>query len=227
MAFNRLDAYMDECRALQRGVEDLQIVCGFECDHHPRYVSWYRERLLDSGFADYLAFGVHYLSDSKLTDTFVKKLPATSSWLHIYTDLYIDALKSGLYRFGVHPDLFGVFYTRWDQEAISCSHAILSCAADLQIPLEINGYGCRKPMIDTAEGMRWQYPVRQFWELASQYDLQVIVNSDAHTPEDLDVSGVGAYELAHQCNLELVDWQVELVLRGDSSIQQISPVRRS
>ena len=219
MAFHQLETYMDECRNLQNATQELQIVCGFECDHHPQYTNWYRERLIDSGFADYLIFGVHFLSDSNLSDVFVRKLPATRAWLHTYTDLYLDGLNSGLYQFGVHPDLFGMFYTRWDQEAISCSQAILSCAESANIPLEINGYGCRKPMIETDEGMRWQYPIRQFWELASQYDLQVIVNSDAHRPEDLDISGIGAYELAQQFDLNLVDWQVD-------SSQRVSPVTR-
>lgn len=209
MPISHIDRYMDECRKLQREERGITIVCGFECDHDPHYVSWYKERLIQNGFADYLAFGVHYLETPDGSDTFIRKLPPSAKWLHAYTDKYIDGLLSGTYLFGVHPDLFGMFYTSWDAEAISCSRSILQCAESQQIPLEINGYGCRKPMMESSEGMRLQYPLRQFWELAADYDVPVVVNSDAHRPEDLNLSEVGAFELAAEVGIEPSGWDIE------------------
>jgi histidinol-phosphatase (PHP family) len=209
MDFSQLDVYVQECRNLQRKEKDITILCGFECDHDPRYVSWYREHLHEGNRADYLAFGVHYLDTPEKNDTFVKKLSSDKRWLHTYTDRYINGILSGNYHFGVHPDLFGMFYTTWDAEAISCSKSILEAAASQKLPLEINGYGCRKPMIETTEGKRLMYPLRQFWELATDYTVPIIVNSDAHRPEDLNLHGVGAFELADGLGLQLSGWIVE------------------
>jgi histidinol-phosphatase (PHP family) len=208
MVFEQLHPYMQECRSLQSQETELQILCGFECDHHPQYQNWYKEELIENGFADYVVFGIHYLIGPDGKDTFLKKLPPTSRFLHAYTDMYIAALQSGMYSFGVHPDLFGSFYTEWDQEAISCSKAILSCASETGIPLEINGHGFRKPKIHSSQGKRYQYPLREFWELASSYDVPIIVNSDAHTPANLDISETGALKLANEFGLTLRDWRI-------------------
>ena len=209
MRFNQIEPYIQECRQLQRQETELTILCGFECDHDPEHSAWYNQYLLDSGRADYLAFGVHYLETPDAKDTYIRNLSSQPKWLHTYTDRYIDALMSGNYLFGVHPDLFGMFYTSWDAEAISCSKSIIECAASQKIPLEINGYGCRKPQIRSDEGMRLQYPLRQFWELAAQYPVPIIVNSDAHDPADLNLDGVGAFELARDLHIELSGWTIK------------------
>jgi histidinol-phosphatase (PHP family) len=77
-------------------------------------------------------------------------------------------MATGLFAFVAHPDLFANAYLAWDAEAEACSRAILAAAADLSVPLEINGYGMRKPEIETREGVRRKYPWRRFWELAGE-----------------------------------------------------------
>ena len=208
MRYKQQDSYMHDCRTVQAQRDDLSILCGFECDHDARYLTYYREQLLDSGYADYLIFGLHYLDEPDHGDTYIEHLPPTATWLHSYTDRYIDGLCSGLYLFGVHPDLFGMFYTRWDAEAISCSRSILACAESERIPLEINGYGFRKPLMHCDEGMRIPYPLYQFWDLAAAYDIRVIVNSDTHYPEHMDLSGTGAHELADNRGLKHASWSI-------------------
>lgn len=223
MAFEQLDTYMEECRALQASEPGVRILCGFECDHERQYVGWYQDRLLNSGFADYLAFGIHFLQGPDGRETYIKNLPSEAKWLHTYTDAYIDGLQSGTYAFGVHPDLFGMFYTTWDADAISCSRSIISCAAELGIPLEINGYGFRKPMILAKEGKRLQYPMTRFWELAATYDLPIIINSDAHDPADLDLRSVGAHEMAHEIGIKLSGWHIEGKQEGGTAISIARP----
>ncbi len=208
MPYSSIDTYMTECRQLQSRERGLQILCGFECDHDPRYVAWYRERLLENRFTDYIAFGVHHVDGPDGKETYAPKLPPTKQSLHTYTNRYVDALQSGNYLFGVHPDLFGVFYTRWDDEAASCSREILRCAKDMGIPLEINGYGLRKTPIHTETGPRQPYPLREFWELAAEEEVITIVNSDAHDPRDLDLRGVGAFELAAEMGITVSGWSV-------------------
>ncbi len=57
---------------------------------------------------DYLCFGVHYLLGPDGKETYIKNLPPQKKWLDSYTDAYVDVLKSGLFLFGVYPDLSGI-----------------------------------------------------------------------------------------------------------------------
>lgn len=208
MAYAQIDTYMHQARTLQSEERDIRILCGFECEHDPRYTRWYDENLVQNNYVDFLNFGVHYIEGPDGKETFLRNLPPTKQWLHRYTDMYIDGLQSGLYLFGAHPDLFGMFYTDWDEEAISCSKSLLSCAESVGIPLEINGYGFRKPAIQTAEGKRLQYPMQRFWDLASTYAVKVVINSDAHVPGDLELASVGAFEFARKSDIVVSGWYI-------------------
>ena len=208
MPFSLLNTYMDECRSIQEKERELTIVCGFECDHHPNYTSWYKEQLLENNFADYIALAVHFIKDVDGYEKYVGDLTFTKKMLHLYTDTYIKGLQSKLYLFGVHPDLFGMFYTKWDDEAIACSRAIMEAAVDSAVPLELNGYGYRRGKIKAQEGYRYQYPLYNFWDLAKNYDLDIILNSDAHVPSDLDLSDVDAYQFVEDLAIELCGWEI-------------------
>ena len=116
-----------------------------------------------------------------------------------------DANQGGLFEFMAHPDLFGNCYLTWDANTISAARDILAAAAALNMPLEINGYGLRKPQIETPEGKRRMYPWLPFWELASDYDVSVIVNSDAHRPQDVASNLQEAAAIGDRFGLKLVD----------------------
>ena len=112
-------------------------------------------------------------------------------------------MASGLFTFVAHPDLFGHSYLPWDENTIACSHAILQAASALSIPLEINGNGFRQPMINVEDKQRCVYPLEPFWELATGYDILVIINSDAHAPEDILANTSDAYALAEKYRLKV------------------------
>jgi histidinol-phosphatase (PHP family) len=116
-------------------------------------------------------------------------------------------MASGLFSLMAHPDLFANAYLTWDAESEACSRAILEAAADLKIPLEINSYGLRKPALTTAAGKRPMYPWHPFWALAADYSVQVIVNSDAHRPEDVAANMIEALSIVQQYALTLADMQ--------------------
>ena len=80
-----------------------------------------------------------------------------------------------------------------------------TAAAALQVPLEINGYGLRKRKIDTPTGKRCMYPWLPFWELAGDYDIKIIVNSDAHRPEDVSSNMAEAAAIGKKFGLKFAD----------------------
>jgi histidinol-phosphatase (PHP family) len=112
-------------------------------------------------------------------------------------------LQSGLFLFGAHPDVFGCSYLQWDAETESCARAILEAAQDLDIPLEINGNGFRRLQVQTESGLVRPYPLLPFWDLAAEYRITVIANSDAHVPNDVDANIQEATEFALERGLSV------------------------
>ena len=214
MYFDRLEQYLAQCRDLQVQHDDITLLVGLECDYTHQYHNWYKEYLLEAGRVDYLISGVHYLTTDTVTDRYIKHFPNDVKALHLYTDQYIETLMSGLFTIGVHPDLFGMFYLSWDEEAKACSASILECAASLHIPLEINGYGLNKPKINTKSGMRYQYPLIDFWELSKNYDIKIVANSDAHRPQDVKKQVDDAHLFARELDLTLSPIRIETCANG-------------
>jgi histidinol-phosphatase (PHP family) len=205
MSLTELESYIMAIEEAQRKHErDLTILKGMECEYADEYRGFYQEELLGKWGLDYLIAAGHFF-------------PCEGSWigahsyikekkeLFAYTDHLIAAMSSGLFTFVAHPDLFGHSYLPWDENAIACSHAILEAASDLQLPLEINGNGFRQPLINTGEEARYVYPLEHFWELAADYEILAIVNSDAHSPEDVLANTSEGLALAERYQLKMAD----------------------
>ena len=137
--------------------------------------------------------------------------------LNAYSRHLAEIMESGLFAFIAHPDLLGCSIEFWNEDLTSCSRDILSAAEETRIPLEINGYGMRKEPVQTSKGPRPQYPWPPFWELASEYDIQVVCNSDAHRPQDALASLEETLQLAKQFDLKIAD----LSHLGSSSRQAV------
>jgi histidinol-phosphatase (PHP family) len=204
MHFSELRAYNRDIDRARETFPELTILKGMECECAAEYVTYYRDTLLGELGFDYLVGAAHCF-------------PYRGEWVNVYggtrdaptlrayADCLIDSMASGLFAFIAHPDLFGNAYLRWDANASACARDILQAAETLRIPLEINGYGLRKPKIDTLEGRRRKYPWLPFWELAAEYAVSVIVNSDAHRPEDVAANMAEGLALAKTCHLSLAN----------------------
>lgn len=182
MKMDEIPAYREEIDEARRATPGLRILAGFECEYHPRYEAYYREELLGRLGFDYLIAGQHWFAAGDSVQSVYDREPKET---RAYAASVVAAMRSGLFAFIAHPDLFGYFHHRWDGEAKAASRDILQAAQDLGVPLEVNGLGLRKPALETPEGPRPPYPLSRFWELAAEYRIQVCHNSDAHRPEDV------------------------------------------
>jgi len=202
MAIDELPNYVNAIAQAQAKYPQLTILIGAECEYATEYHSFYLEELLGEWNFDYLILGPHFFPYqgewlASHSDILCKET------LKAYTNYLIQSMESGLFAFVAHPDLFGITYEEWDQHTEACSREILQAAETLNIPLEINGYGLRKPYIHTKSGTRPMYPWLPFWELAQDYDIEVIVNSDAHRPEDVGANIDDGLAIAKQFNLKI------------------------
>ena len=207
MPYTMLGQYNQDCldtRAVYAG--HLEILRGFECDYLPQYYSYYKE-LREQ--CDYLLFGIHDLSLDIDSEYSVFWNTMTKQDLHTYTEMYLQSMQTGLFLFGAHPDVFAYNYQIWDEEAQACSRAIIECAVDCKVALEINANGMRKKKVETPEGVRYAYPHQEFWKLASQYSVKVISNSDAHKPYYVNDSFMLCKTFAESCSIEFSSYLIE------------------
>jgi histidinol-phosphatase (PHP family) len=212
--------YSEDCLAVQEKYEDkLFVLRGFECDYLKQYHSYFTDYILGELKCDYLLFGVHDLSldINEEYSLFWNKLGKKD--LFTYTDQYLEAMQSGLFLFGAHPDVFAYNYRIWDSEAQACSKAIIECAVSCNVALEINANGMRKEKIKTEKGSRYAYPLSDFWHLAAGYPVKVICNSDAHKPEFVNDKFVECKEFADSCNIAFSSYLIERNSKGGYDLQ--------
>ena len=181
----------------------LRILCGLECEWGPELDSYLREELAGRLCVAYFVSGTHYyLKSGAWQDVYALD---SASGLVAYARHFERSLASGLFSFAAHPDLFCLGYLPWDDDARSCARDVLAAAETLRIPLEINGYGMRKPRVTFDGASRWPYPRQEFWDLAAGYDIEVLVNSDAHRPIDTAAGLESGREMAKSRGLRLVE----------------------
>lgn len=211
MRMDELDAYCDAISAAQQQFPELRVLRGMECEYWPEYTGFYRDELLGERQFDYLIGAAHYI---KHKNEYIRTYRPENAWdaakLRSYTDYFIASMQSGLFLFMAHPDVFAASYLDWDAEAEACSRAMLSAAAELKMPLEINGYGFRKPPVHSKTGPRNRYPWLPFWKLAAEYEIKAVVNSDAHRPHDVTANMQDALAFAAQYGVEVVDLSAEI-----------------
>ena len=153
---------------------------------------------------DYLIGSVHYFL-YKGEWQHIYKNNLSKKELSVYTQYVISSIESKLFAFIAHPDLFANSYHAWDEEAIAVSKDIFSAAENYKVPLELNSYGFRKAPIITKDGTRPAYPIDNFWKLAAEYKIDVIINSDAHRPQDVIGAMDQGFSLAKKYNLSVIE----------------------
>lgn len=201
MDMSELDAYIEEFEKAK--TNDIILLKGLECEWDPIYQGFYKDELLGERNFDFLIGSVHYIKNGGdwgyLSDL------RTAKDLTNYAEVIIKTMRTGLFSFIAHPDGFGAGYKKWDSNTKACSIDILTAAEELSIPLEINGYGLRKNKIMTPDGERSLYPLFNFWELASNFNIKAICNSDAHRPQDVNASIIDCKEIAENFNIDITD----------------------
>ena len=176
---------------------------GFECEWEPQYLGWFKDTLIGTYGAEFLVLGSHWLPDGGAYEY----APAITDkrMTNRYIDFTIEAMRSGIYAFLAHPDLFLSNRTSIDSDCRAWMEALIDTAVDLQLPLEINGYGLFKTTIERDYGEDYQYPVKAFWELAAQKGARIICNSDAHQIDHVLAGARTAVRYAEQLGITVCD----------------------
>lgn len=183
--YEDLDEYISTLRNLKEKYKnEIEILIGFEAEYLPKMLPYYKE-LLESKKIDYFILGQHvYIDEIEDKIKWYFKDKDNKEMCEKYVNDLIEGMKSGLYKYVAHPDLFATGISSWDSYAVDISKRIVEAAVKYDIPLEYNLGGYRYPYERLFKGLKYlKYPNDNFWDIASTYPIKVIIGPDAHDPE--------------------------------------------
>ena len=155
--------------------KDINIYLGFECEYFDEYLDYYKSLLNNEGF-DYLIVGQHFfLNDGEL---FYFRNDLSPENLQRYVHEIEKAMKTGLFLYVAHPDLYITLFSSFDENAEKIARELCRLSKKYDIPFELN-----------LNGMTWSlpatltYPNEDFWRVVGEEGCLVCVGYDSHQPE--------------------------------------------
>ncbi|MBA2479951.1 MAG: histidinol-phosphatase [Planctomycetes bacterium] len=184
MRLGQLDEYEAAVARARAEQPDLTVLLGMECEYAPEFRAFYEDELFGRRGYDYLIGACHLTElDGAWIGSFDRT--CTPQALAAYAATCTKTMEAGLFSFIAHPDLFGCCNPVWTADTAACARDICAASVSTGVPLEINGLGFRKTWLDTPEGLRPPYPWTPFWQVAAEHGVRVVLNSDAHHPQDV------------------------------------------
>jgi histidinol-phosphatase (PHP family) len=198
-----IDQYLKEINDSKVKYKDnLKIYTGLEVEYFYNHEEYLQEL---SEITDYLILGQHYISFTKDLNGLISGFGLTTKdQIELYADYVIEGMKTGHFVMLAHPDLYMHCYIEWDETAQRVARRIIETAMETNTILEFNANGFRRPKKKSKEGMVYTYPNRNFFKLVKEYNVEVMISSDCHTPEQLnDRAIIKAEEVVQELGLKL------------------------
>lgn len=209
MQYSEKEAYYKSIQELKEKYADkIEIQSGFEVEYVPDNI----DNLLElKSETDKIVLGQHFVYDDNNKDIRIiwSKQSLEDKYLNRYAEYIEEAMSIKLPDIVAHPDLFMVAVDNFGEREEQISHKICAAAEKYNIPLEINLNGIfsriflknrklinltREEQIKALEKVA--YPCRNFWEIASEYNIKVVYGLDTHYRGQIDLYH-DLIELAH------------------------------
>ena len=189
------EGYVDTVNALKEEYKgDIKIFLGYELEYYPRFFDETYKFIEKFGF-DYLILGQHF-TNNEIDGVYSYNATDDVTQFRRYTEQVIEAMKTGLFTYVAHPDLFS--FT--GDSGIYEEEAYKLCEASLKydIPFEINLLGI---------GDRRRYPNEKFWSIAGNLGVKTVLGCDAHYPSAIgDLSCVmKAEEIIEKYGVNIIE----------------------
>lgn len=168
--------YCNEIAALRDKYRDkIDIKIGFEMEYYPALFPKTFKKVIGYG-AEYLILGQHFISPDMEHPGYVHTVVGTNSLERLigYTDVVCSAIKTGVFTYVAHPDIFN--FTGESKLYQRYMRKICEASLEYNTPLEINLLGIRQ---------KRNYPNEEFWHLAAEVGAPVVFGADAHTAPDV------------------------------------------
>ncbi|MEG2684697.1 MAG: histidinol-phosphatase [Erysipelotrichaceae bacterium] len=182
MRLDELDDYVNSIRNLRDKYKDkISIKIGMECEYFECYMPWLKD-IVKEYELDYLILGNHFYKTDESGIYFGADCN-DRVMLDMYVDEAIKAMKTNLFAYIAHPELYMRGYPVFDIDCNQVSLRLCEAAKKYNIPLEYNLNG---RALDVRTNSRYRYPNPQFWEIAAQVGCTAIIGYDAHDNKFLE-----------------------------------------
>lgn len=179
MLLSQLDEYLLSVRKLkEKYAGQIEIFTGFECEHFPEYMGWLADMAQEKQL-DYLILGNHYDQTDENGMYFGRA--TTGAHLKRYVDSTVKGIESGLFAYLAHPDLFLRCYRPFDENCRAAARDLAQACRTYGLPMEYNLHD----RYLAPRTNRTSYPHPEFFEIAAQAGVKIIIGLDAHEPEEL------------------------------------------
>ena len=208
MLLSQLDEYLASVKKLkEKYAGQIDILTGFECEHFPAYMGWLCDMAQEKQL-DYLILGNHY--DETDESGMYFGLCTTGAQLRRYVDSTVKGIESGLFAYLAHPDLFLRRYRPFDENCRQAARDLAQACAANNLPMEYNVHD----RYLSPRTNRTSYPHPEFFEIAADAGVKIIIGLDAHEPEEL--SDPTQWDLAQRELKKYGDLFIDRIpLRGD------------
>lgn len=176
------DYYQSISNLKKKYADKIKIKIGLECEYYPKYMKWLKKFIIKNEI-DYIILGNHYYKSDE-EHIYYGSYCSDPAILEMYVNESIEAMKSGMYSYMAHPDLFMRSYLVFDDFAAEQSRRLCEGAKAYGVPLEYNLAGANYNLAMNTV----QYPHPAFWKIVGEVGNDVIIGVDAHVPEALTSS---------------------------------------
>ena len=191
MTYEQRKEYLQTIRALKEKYKDqIEIKVGYEVEYLPGEETNIKELKEES---DIIVLGQHFVYDENKELRILGKCDYTEEELLRYAEYVEKALELTIPDIIAHPDIYMSKRREFGETEKKVANIICKASEKYNIPLEINLNNIfqrtynenrilnnlpleeqRKKLINV------QYPRKEFWEIASNYDVKVLYGIDAH-----------------------------------------------
>lgn len=180
MPLSQFEEYHQSVLQLKEKYKDqIDIKIGLECEYFPKYMDWLKN-FKEEMKLDYIILGNHFDQSDEIGVYYGTNCNDDQVFIR-YIDDCIEGLKTGVYAYLAHPDLFMRGRTHFDALAKEQSYRLCKACKEMGVVLEYNLEGMRATHLK----LRKQYPHPDFWNIASEVGNVAIIGVDAHHPKSL------------------------------------------
>ena len=191
MKYSQKDEYLDSIKRLQQKYADkIQIETGYEVEYLPGEEDNLTELKNET---DKIVLGQHLVYDDNNSLKIVGRADLTDEELIRYANYIEKAMQLNIPDIIAHPDLFMLNKENFGEIEEKVANMICKAAEKYNIPLEINlnnifantyyenkilnNHSLEKQKEKLA---KVKYPCKQFWEIATKYNIKVLYGIDTH-----------------------------------------------
>lgn len=192
MKYDKRNEYLGSIKELKEKYKNIiEIQSGYEVEYLPGEEQNLKELKAE---VDKIVLGQHFIyddDDEKLLIVGKKKF--SDKELMRYTEYIEKAMQNNIPNIIAHPDLYMLKREGFGEIEKTVAEKICQAAEKYNIPLEINLNKIfrntyfdneilnNNPIEEQRKKLsKVKYPCREFWEIASKYDIKVLYGLDAH-----------------------------------------------